>query len=186
MKSTLRGHLLIASPRLNDANFFRSVVLVVQHDEEGAFGLILNRPGPSCFGELWTQVGDGPCPAEQAIHIGGPVEGPLMALHAHPRFDDNRVVSGVFFSALGREELRTLMQGDHPFRIYSGYAGWGKSQLDQELKVGGWLVLPASCDDVFYDQQAVDLWNQSRCRVGEGILSQSLDLTRAPENPELN
>ena len=59
-------------------------------------------------------------------------------------------------------------------------------RISTNFSVGGWLVLPASSDDVFYDHQAIDLWNQSRCRVGEGILSQSLDLTRAPENPELN
>lgn len=110
-----------------------------------------------------------------------------MALHANPLLADKpEVVPGVYFNALGREELRELIQGDHPFRLFSGYSGWGKQQLDNEMRVGGWLTLPANCDDVFFDPAALDLWNQCRCRVGDEILADSLDLKRAPTDPELN
>jgi len=109
-----------------------------------------------------------------------------MALHAYPELNEPCVVSGVYFSALGREDLHRLMAGPHPFRLYTGYAGWGKRQLDQELHGGGWLTLPATADDVFYDLQQVDLWDQCRCRVGRDILSETLDLSHAPQDPEMN
>ena len=81
MKS-LAGNLLIASPFLGDQNFNKSVVLIIQHTEEGAFGLVLNRPTNFRMADVWDIVSDDePCPADAVIHYGGPVEGPLMALH---------------------------------------------------------------------------------------------------------
>jgi len=80
MKS-LQGHLLIASPTLLDPNFRKSVVLLVQHNEEGAMGLVLNRPTETKLCEAWTQVAETDCASDASLNLGGPCEGPLMALH---------------------------------------------------------------------------------------------------------
>src|SRR5687768_5273835 len=80
MKS-LQGQLLIASPKLFDPNFFRSVVLLVQHTDAGALGLVLNRPLEMTINDAWGQVSETPCDATGFLHQGGPCEGPLMVLH---------------------------------------------------------------------------------------------------------
>src|SRR5205814_2997514 len=80
MKS-LQGQLLIASPKLFDPNFFRSVVLLVQHTENGALGLILNHPLEMTIANAWEQVSEMPCEATGVLHQGGPCDGPLMVLH---------------------------------------------------------------------------------------------------------
>lgn len=184
MKKSLQGHLLVASPHLTDDNFYRTVVLVIQHDADGALGLVLNRPGKQSFQQLWEHLGNGPCPVQQPIYIGGPVEGPLMALHANPSLSDEAVISGLYFSALHRENFAALCDDKHPFRLYAGYAGWGNGQLDRELSVGGWLILEARPEDAFSDRDA-DQWNSARCRVGEAILWETLRL-KQPPHPEAN
>ena len=80
MKS-LKGHFLVASPHLADANFYRSVVLMIQHDEDGAVGLVLNRPTDNTIAEVWEMISESPCDVQGCVSIGGPVAGPLMALH---------------------------------------------------------------------------------------------------------
>ncbi len=76
---SLRGNLLVASPHLPDPNFFRSVVFIVEHQEDGALGLILNRVSPQRLKEVWETASEAPCVSDQYLRIGGPVPGPLMA-----------------------------------------------------------------------------------------------------------
>lgn len=82
MTNSLEGHLLVASAELRDPNFFQAVVLLIRHSEEGALGLILNRRTTATIRQVWEQVSDIACTSTQPLHLGGPVQGPLMALHA--------------------------------------------------------------------------------------------------------
>ncbi len=84
--TSLQGYFLIASPHLSDTNFRRSVVLLLKHSDEGAFGLVLNRPTDSLLSEVWELISESPCKLGEAIHIGGPVGGPLMALHSNKTY----------------------------------------------------------------------------------------------------
>lgn len=182
---SLQGQLLVASPHLRDDNFFRSVVLVLHHDEEGAFGLILNRATDISIEDIADQIQDLAYRSDQPIMEGGPVSGPLMALHAESRVCDNFVVPGLFFST-GQDELQSLlMMPDSDFRLYNGYSGWGGGQLEHELRDGGWLKCPATAQDVLTAPSA-DLWNQIRLRIGKRILAESLDIPSVPANPEVN
>src|SRR5262245_13301244 len=95
---SFRGHLLIAAPSLVDPNFNRTVVLIIEHGDQGTLGLVLNRPSDTTVTELWSQIGNEPCSNERPLYMGGPVEGPLMALHRHESLGDNAVVDGVYFS----------------------------------------------------------------------------------------
>src|SRR5688572_1282976 len=79
--ASLQGQFLVASPHLSDPNFYKSVVLMVKHDEEGAFGLILNRPTTNTVREIWRAVTEQDLECEQPIYMGGPVSGPLVCLH---------------------------------------------------------------------------------------------------------
>src|SRR4051794_21518657 len=94
----LTGHFLVASPHLGDPNFFRSVVLVIRHDEEGAFGVVLNRPLPSTVGEIWKALGASGIENEQPIYLGGPVTGPLLAVHGDVERSEGEVLDDVYYA----------------------------------------------------------------------------------------
>jgi putative transcriptional regulator len=195
---SLQGKLLVASPHLGDGNFFRSVVLLVKHDSEGAFGLILNRPLNSTLQEVWDAINaeseeeglptelelDVPAHSDQFIYVGGPVQGPLIALHTQKKYSEAQVMTGLHFAA-HKDQLRKIVsQKKKPFRIFSGYSGWGAGQLEGELHAGGWLITEASKELVFY--QGDDLWEQLVQGIAEQILSPAAHTKHVPPDPSLN
>lgn len=184
MKTSLQGHLLVASPHLPDPNFFRSVVLMIQHDEDGAFGLVLNRPLEQTIAEIWDLVAESDCSCHQPMNLGGPVEGQLMAIHTNAAAADRQVLPGVYFS-LEPDELETIINDPSgPFLLFSGYAGWGAGQLEEELKVGGWLTLPAERDLIFADPDS--MWKLVTARIGLDILAPTLKRAPVPDDPSCN
>jgi len=184
MKS-LQAHLLVASPHLPDPNFYRTVVLMVQHNEQGALGLVLNRPSPNTLKEVWQQVSDQPCEHEQFVHVGGPLQGPLMAVHTEPSCSEDEIQPGVFFATQSDNLHHIVGQKEHPFRIFSGYSGWAGGQLEAELEVGGWLVTPAKYKYVF-PPPGEDIWKQIIGDIGDGILRSSLGIEEPPDDPSVN
>ncbi|MGI9518138.1 MAG: YqgE/AlgH family protein [Pirellulaceae bacterium] len=146
---SLQGQLLIAEPRLPDSSFFRTVVVMIQHSDQGATGLILNRPGNVSLSDIWDDVSDSPLARDKPIHIGGPVEGPLTALHDRMDLAEQTVIEGVYLS-MSRHNLDELLASEHgELCVFSGYSGWAPGQLENELSVGGWLLLEAQPEHVF-------------------------------------
>ncbi|PHS16972.1 MAG: hypothetical protein COA78_03255 [Blastopirellula sp.] len=184
MKS-LQGQLLIASPHLPDPNFLRTVVLMVEHDEEGALGLVLTRPTDMMVQTAWKQLTSEEISQTDPIFLGGPVQGPLMALHNYAPSNEIEVVPGLYF-ANQQENLDPLIRGDHaPYRLFIGYSGWSAQQLESEMEVGGWLTLPVDVDTLFsVDHEKI--WKASMNRVGGDILRESLNLKNIPDDPSLN
>lgn len=141
---SLAGSLLVATPILLDPHFYRTVVLLIQHDEEGCVGLVLNRPTEEAVSDHlpdWTEHVHAPA----TINYGGPVE-PAVAIGLS--LSSHGMVTGV-------PGLRLIDLGDPPdghsgpVRIYSGYSGWGSDQLEDEVAMGSWYVVQASPDDPF-------------------------------------
>lgn len=179
---SLQGHLLIASPRLPNP-FARTVVLMVRHDSDGALGLILNRRTEKVVTEIWDQISDQPCELALPLDAGGPVPGPLMAVHTAAGLSEFEVLPGVHFT-VEREQLEELLvEGDHKIRLFVGNSGWAPGQLEEELKTNSWITTRAVFDDVFYSDQ--DLWDVVRKRVGDSIFA-GLNLTNLPDDPSLN
>lgn len=146
---SLQGQLLIAPAHLSDPNFAHTVVLMIQHDTQGAFGVILNRPSGRSIREVWQQVRGTACDCEQQVHMGGPVTGPLVALHKEPELAEMRVIPGVYCS-MSAERIEELVAEERPvIRFYAGYSGWGGGQLETELATGSWLTTGASAEEVF-------------------------------------
>jgi putative transcriptional regulator len=156
---SLAGSFLVAQPSLIDPNFLRTVVLILAHNEDGAFGLVVNRPATKA-GLPFPVFHGGPCPAPG-----------LFMLHGHPDWveDDSQeldeegpqreVAPGIFLGdadCLKRahqvEEGETLH-----FRAFQGYAGWGAGQLEAELHSGAWLTTPAD-SDLLFGTPAEGLW----------------------------
>ena len=176
MSETLRGSLLVAAPILRDPNFFRTVVLVAEHGEEGAMGLVLNRPTDTpvrdALPELSSIAG-----ARDPVYVGGPVAtGSVLAI---AELDDPDDASELLFESVGfvQEPDVDVVRG----RVFVGYAGWGAGQLEAELEEESWLVLPAEADDLF-SEDPDGLWSAVLRRQGGPYALLSL----MPPDPSLN
>lgn len=181
---SLQAHLLVAIPRLPDSNFYRTVVLMLHHDDEGAFGVILNRPSDISLSEVWNQLTGCPCEANRPINLGGPVEGPLIALHSRQECAENTIIPGVFL-ATQKDNLNDLVRfNDDSLRIYSGYSGWGKNQLEGEIEAGGWLTTKANADFIFGTHD--DLWQSVADSIGQRIVMNDVKDRSMPDDPSMN
>jgi len=183
MKS-LQGHFLVASPQLADPNFYKSVVLMIKHDDEGAFGLILNRPTENTIREVWKMVAEEEIESQQPIFLGGPVAGPLVALHRVKSAAEAEVLPGLYFAAHKDKLQKVIGQSSKPFRFFTGYAGWAGGQLEGELKAGGWLTIKVKKDLIFH--KGDDLWERVVATIGADFLGQAIKPKHVPENPSLN
>ena len=173
MDETLSGKLLIASPYLSDPNFLRSVVLVVNHSEEGAFGLSLNRPTQQRLSQVVEMsLPNGSVRDDDYIFEGGPVaDGPLLALHDLPDIGTPiGDASARVWLTDDEDHLRMLLtRVDACVRFLVQYSGWGPGQLDREMECGGWLVGNADHEVVFEDPEQV--WEAAVNRCGREVLS---------------
>jgi len=180
----LQAHLLLASPRLSDGNFYRSVVFLIHHDDEGAFGVVLNRPTPVVVSDIWSQVADEACDNQSPIYLGGPVQGPILALHTAEELSESEVLPGVYL-ATQKDNLDGLVrQDEHEFRVFTGYSGWGAQQLESELDDGGWLTTAAQPDHIFSDAETI--WKQVADAIGNSILFPKDAAKPAPDDPMSN
>lgn len=181
---SLQAHLLIAAPELPEP-FHRSVVLLVRHSEEGALGLILNRRTTAQLDQAWNAVSDTPCRRSDSIFLGGPCEGPLVALHTDEFLLEMEVFSGLYFCA-AKDKLETLAArtDEGPVKFFAGYSGWSPGQLEQEIARGSWSVMPANADHVFAFED--DLWQRTRRFVADAAWRRQLGIKHAPEDPRMN
>lgn len=157
--SDLAPGILIAVPQLDDPNFARSVVLLVEHNESGAMGIVFNRPSDVSLADIGREhemdVHEG---AGQAF-VGGPVQRERgFLVHRRADVTDSvKLEEGVFLS-VSTDALRELLSGDPAaYRLCLGYAGWGPGQLEREMVAGGWLNSAISSQRIF-DTPAEKIW----------------------------
>jgi putative transcriptional regulator len=183
---SLQGQFIVASTKLADPNFFRTVVLIVRHNEEGAMGMVVNRPASLTVREVWEKVSQSDCESKEHIHLGGPCPGPLMALHGRIDLADLEVRSGIYFTADPQSIAQLVGQTHTTVRFFAGYAGWGPEQLEKEISAGAWVVAPASDEEIF----AVDnsLWERliTGQRREAGWLADALGIRHIPPEPSMN
>ncbi|WP_134680168.1 YqgE/AlgH family protein [Paracoccus ravus] len=173
--ANLTGKMLIAMPGMRDPRFEHSVILVCAHSEEGAMGLVINRPMPEIeFSDLLAQLGIDP--AENAFNIpvrfGGPVEpGRGFVLHRVRRgdgVDENRMlIDGDLAMATTRDILEDFAhgRGPQPALLALGYAGWGPGQLDSEILANGWLTSDR-LDELIFGPDNSDKWRAALAGMG--------------------
>lgn len=183
MKS-LAGHFLVASPYLRDPNFAQSVVLMLQHEEQGALGVVVNRPGNKTVDEVWEMIGNEPIGCHDPVHVGGPVPGPLIALHNVRRLSEKEILPQLYMS-MQKDAIDALVRREGAkFRLFSGNSGWGSGQLENEMRVGGWLTMSARPELVFADHE--ELWKTVCAEIGRSIMAPNLPPERLPKDPGLN
>lgn len=163
----LTGKLLVATPTLGDPNFAHAVVYLCTHSDEGAMGLVVNRPVESP--DLIEVLRHFDIKVEgkrggQRVYLGGPVEqGKGFVLHTDDyRHETSMPVLDSFVLTSSLDILRAIAEGRGPRRslVALGYAGWGPGQLDQELRDNSWLSVDASEDTIFAAADA-DKWERA-------------------------
>jgi putative transcriptional regulator len=175
MTGSLRGQLLVAAPSLHDF-FHRTVVLMVEHTEDGAFGVVLNKPSETTVEEAIPDFASLTGP-EEPLRIGGPVEPGAVVLLGE--FDDPEACHKLVVGDVGVVDVEDPEAELGRVRAYAGHSGWGAGQLEDELEQEAWLVQTAEPEDAFSD---ADLWSAVlERRGGEFAL-----LARMPEDPSLN
>ena len=179
---SLKGHLLLASPALFDPNFRRAVVLVTEHTDEGAAGLVLNRPSETAVADavpdLLPLVSE-----EERVYVGGPVQESAVLVLAE--FDDPDeaallVVDDVGFVP-GDGDFDLLAAATRRARVFAGYTGWGPGQLEAELEESSWIVESSPAPELFAEPED-DLW--ARVLRDKGGVYRVVALM--PEDPSVN
>ena len=182
---SLKGQLLVATERLLDPNFRRTVLLMLEHTESGAVGVVLNRPTEATVEDLSEQVLHEPFDWDKPIHIGGPVPGPLIVLHTDSDQADQEVFDGLF-STVDASKIQELLRARvDPSLIVANYAGWGPGQLESEFETDSWYTCPAELEHIFWDA-ADDLWETIVKRINSSTLTSILHLRDLPSDPSLN
>lgn len=182
---SLKGHLLVASPKLITPVFTKTVLLMLEHTEEGAAGVILNRPTDATVSDIAERIFDEPYVWDKPVSLGGPVPGPLMVVHAEEGLSDQEILPGVY-NTVDSDKIREILRNKaEPSLILANYAGWGPGQLEGEFEEDSWLTLPASLRHVFWEGEA-DLWDVVIKAINAAQLSKLLGLKNAPDNPAVN
>jgi len=180
----LKGQLLLDGGELTGSFFARTVVLICQHDADGAFGLVLNRPSGKSAGELL--LADLPDVLQQSpIFVGGPVQTTALSYLHTDHFIPNASILPNLEMGHSLNELVDLGESfstGRKIRMFAGYAGWAPGQLDNEMRAKAWLTHPASLELIF-ESQPEDLWRiilrqkqHWRCRA----------LSEMPDDPSMN
>jgi putative transcriptional regulator len=183
MAESLRGKLLLASPTLLDPNFVRTVVLIAEHTEEGAMGLVLNRPAASTVIEAvpdlaWLTGED------EQVYVGGPVAETAVIVLAE--FDRPDVAGALVEDDLGfigtdADDPEALEGAIRRARVFAGHAGWGPGQLEGELEEEAWIIEPPLREEIF-SEDASGLWASVLRRKGRRYAL----LSTMPLDPSLN
>jgi putative transcriptional regulator len=184
MVELVKGKLLVATPELEDPNFFRTVVLVLDHTEEGALGVVLNRPSAASLAEPlpeWAPL----APEPAVVFVGGPVQ-PEAAIGLGRRAGSGDPDGfAELFGELGTVDLERSPDAVAPpvdrVRIFAGYSGWGPGQLEDELAADGWFVV---------EVDSTDLWSEAPSNMWRAVLRRQRGQLRVfadfPLDPESN
>lgn len=182
MKS-LKGQLILDNGKLRGSFFHRTVILICQHDAEGAFGLILNRStsnnvGDALVAKLPQAVKD------ETLFLGGPVQPQALSfLHNDAYLPDANVMANlnVGHSLDNLLEIADSYSSTQRLKIFAGYAGWSPGQLDEEMKRDTWMTHPASLEMIFHPEPET-LWQQILRDKGWKYKL----IADAPEDPSVN
>ena len=184
MKS-LKGHLLIAAPQLSAPIFARSVILMLDHNEDGALGVILNQPINTVVTDLAGKIFEDDFEWDKPLHLGGPVPGSLTVLHTMEGLGDQEIIPGVFVSLDVESVHKVIHRRPEPSLVIANYSGWGPGQLEGEFEGDSWITLPATAEHVFWAGER-DIWKVTTGAVNSRKLSEFLKLKTLPADPSLN
>ena len=182
---SLKGHLLIATPQLSAPLFARSVILMLDHNEQGAMGVILNQPISTQISDLAGKIFEEDFRWSKNLYLGGPVPGSLIVVHAIEDLADSQIVPGVYVTLDASMVQKLIRQRPEPSLVIANYSGWGPGQLEGEFNWDSWITLPATSENVFWRSEK-DLWKVVSNEVNSRKLTEFLGLRNVPADPGLN
>lgn len=184
--SYLKGHFLIAMPSLQDPNFTRSVTLICEHNEDGAFGVVINNETEATVRDVLDQLDIEPETKNpylnQHVFLGGPVEVERGLILHNPVGDWDSTIC--HYDSIGLTSSVDIMRaisnekGPEHFLVCLGYAGWGPGQLEQEIAQNAWLSGPAD-KNIIFDTPATERWQAAASLLGVDITLLSNDIGHA-------
>jgi len=187
LKMNLSGTVLVATPRLEDDIFGRSVCLVLEHVQDHSVGVMLNRPFTLDVAPLWQELTSGlskTASPPSHLHFGGPVSGPVVAIHDRESLAEAGNGTGVYLAAQVENLKKLVLIPPKHYRLFVGHAAWKSGQLEQEIRDGFWYPLPADPELVFGDD--FDMWQQGMRRVGNYMMQSVIGLPNMPKNSSDN
>ena len=178
-----KGRLLISEPFLPDPNFERTVVLLCEHNEEGSFGFVLNKPSILKVNEVMEELAN----VENLVFVGGPVQqDTLHFIHRNASLENaveivERIYwGGAFENLMLLLETRQIAASD--VRFFLGYSGWGPGQLEEELDQDSWIVCDYVTDQLLFDTGSDIMWRKALENMGGRFSMYS----NYPVDPRLN
>jgi putative transcriptional regulator len=182
---SLKGHLLIATPQLQSPIFTRSVILMIDQNEEGAVGVIINQQISTTMTDLSGKIFVEDFEWDKPISLGGPVASSLMVVHTVESLADEEIISGIYITAEGSKVQELIEERPEPSLVVANYSGWGPGQLDQEIRRDSWLTLPATIDHIFWTGEN-ELWKVVVNQVQVRKLTEMVGVCELPPDPSLN
>ena len=181
---TLEGQLLVAPRNRADSSLAHTVVLVVQHNGQEASGVIMNRPVDERVLVFGTPQ-DGPLAiGQRQLYIGGPLMGPLMAVHTDAALAEVEIGPKLYFTARENNVFALLKQSEHPYKVFAGHMGWGPDELERELEKTVWRTTPATPEYVFSPSD--ELWDDVSWHIQEVLMQELFHTRHVPKDPLIN
>ena len=178
-----RGRILVSEPYLNDPNFERTIILLCEHNEEGSFGFVLNKPSIAKV----SDVMDNEVNLESTVFVGGPVQqDTLHFVHRCADLQDAvEIGEGIYWGG-NFESLRLMLQTNQinpaDLKFFLGYSGWSEGQLEEELKADSWIVSNQLNDELVFETDAEVMWQKALKDMGGRFSVYS----NYPVDPRLN
>lgn len=156
----------------------------MQDDEKGTFGVTINKTADDKVRQAWSKLTGGPVADEQSIVAGGPLQGPVFALHQDPTLCDVEMPGGLYVSAQVDKLQQLTNQFDNPYRIVIGIAGWKPGQVLNEVDSGYWYQMPLDVDTIFDDPEW--MWDFCLQECGRRHIADIVGSDNIPFDPSLN
>ena len=162
-----KGRLLVSEPYLADPNFERTIILLCEHNEEGSFGFVMNKPSEAKLGDIMDDLAQ----LEAPVFVGGPVQqDTLHYLHRLPQLEDAiQVYDGVYWGG-SFEQLVSLIETHQvqveEIKFFLGYSGWSAGQLEEELKQNSWIVSDKVNESLLFETPASQMWQDALKALG--------------------
>jgi putative transcriptional regulator len=186
-ENSLTGHIIVASPQLRDPLLAQSVCLIVEQSQHGIAGIVLNRPFLSNVQALWGQLTadiEDAGPAPEFLHFGGPLPGPVVAIHDRADLADAGNEFGVFLAAESEKLKQLSTVGAEHYRLLIGHVGWKTAKLLQQIRRGDWYVLSAKSELVFSSDD--EMWDKAIKTHGGDVVREFTGLKSLPKSALLN
>jgi len=178
-----KGKLLVSEPYLPDPNFERTIILLCEHNAEGSFGFVMNKPSLARLGDIMQDLKEIDAP----VFIGGPVQqDTLHYIHRLPKLEESTLVKDGIYWGGNFDQLVSLIETKQvaasDIKFFLGYSGWSVGQIDEELKEESWIVCDKVNEELLFDIKAEAMWQYTLRSMGGRFSVYS----NYPEDPRLN